>query len=313
MRPEGEHEVEATAIGWRLRLRDGSAADWEAFTAWLEAAPGNATAYDRVALADQDVEFADDRQPMLAAANDDDPQPRRRWWLPAGAGIAAAAAIALIVAVPGFRAATALDVVTAPGEQRLVTLADGSAVTVGGNSQLILDRSAGRRAELRRGEAVFKVRHDAAVPFVVMVGDDRIVDVGTVFTVTRGEGNLRVAVAEGSVRYNPDAENVLLLAGDSISRTAGGPVVRSHAAAGATRQGRLDFSDAPLRSVAVTLSRNLGTPVSVDPDIAGRSFSGTIIVGPPAPTLARFAVLAGVAARPDGDGWRLQARGRGAN
>ena len=29
--------IDAEAIGWVIRLRDGSAADWEAFTVWLEA------------------------------------------------------------------------------------------------------------------------------------------------------------------------------------------------------------------------------------------------------------------------------------
>jgi len=317
MRPDGDNDADTAAIGWLLRLRDGAAADWEAFTVWLESAPDNNAAYERVALADQDVDLGSDRRATPTAANDDDPQRLTRWWLLAGLGVAAAAAITIIIAAPGPGVRPApYEVVTAPGEKRVVTLNDGSAITVSGGTQLVLDRAAGRRAELRRGEALFKVRHDPASPFVVIVGTDKIVDLGTVFTVAHESGNLRVAVTEGSVRYNPEAENLLLIAGDSINRAQGGPIIRSSGDADALaewRRGRLDFADASLRNVAARLSRNLGTPVSVDADIAGQSFSGTIVLGKPAPTLARVADLAGVAVRHDGNGWRFYTRDLGAN
>ena len=40
------------AIDWTIRLKEGSAEDWRAFTAWLEADPAHAAVYDEVSRAD---------------------------------------------------------------------------------------------------------------------------------------------------------------------------------------------------------------------------------------------------------------------
>ena len=43
------------ALGWVIRTRDPEFADWEAFTAWLEADPAHAPAYDALMTADADL------------------------------------------------------------------------------------------------------------------------------------------------------------------------------------------------------------------------------------------------------------------
>ena len=40
------------AIAWHVRQGGMSAADWQAFIAWLEADPAHARAFDRIALMD---------------------------------------------------------------------------------------------------------------------------------------------------------------------------------------------------------------------------------------------------------------------
>ena len=71
--------AEKEAVGWFVRQRDPAHADWPAFTAWLEADPAHAAAYDRVAIADAAMiealaarPLAADR-PDAAPANDNAP------------------------------------------------------------------------------------------------------------------------------------------------------------------------------------------------------------------------------------------------
>ena len=52
MEQGAHHDIQAEAIAWHIRLRDGGAADWDAFVRWLEADPARSAAYDAVALAD---------------------------------------------------------------------------------------------------------------------------------------------------------------------------------------------------------------------------------------------------------------------
>src|SRR3546814_13704016 len=64
------------------------------------------------------------------------------------------------------------DLVTAIGEQRSATLADGSTVILSSGTALDVRFANGvRRATLARGEAFFEIRHDAAHPFTVDAGD----------------------------------------------------------------------------------------------------------------------------------------------
>ena len=73
---------------------------------------------------------------------------------------------------------------TATGESRTVTLADGSQVNLSGGSAIGVDiTSEERRVRLLSGEAFFDVAHDAARPFTVEAGEARIVVLGTAFDV----------------------------------------------------------------------------------------------------------------------------------
>lgn len=47
--------IQAEAIEWHIRLRDGRDEDWEAFVQWLEGDPARSDAYDAVVRADAAV------------------------------------------------------------------------------------------------------------------------------------------------------------------------------------------------------------------------------------------------------------------
>src|SRR3546814_10033734 len=76
---------------------------------------------------------------------------------------------------------------------------------------------------------MFHVVHRERDPFVVETGGVKIVDLGTAFNVVRRDRQTSVAVSEGIVLYNPERDNVRLVAGKGIEARDGDrdpPVVR---------------------------------------------------------------------------------------
>lgn len=89
---------------------------------------------------------------------------------------------------------------TTVGENRSVTLRDGSTVTLGGATRVRVQLGERMRwIELERGEAFFAVAHDATRPFKVHAGNAVVVAVGTEFNVRRGIEGAVVSVIEGVV------------------------------------------------------------------------------------------------------------------
>lgn len=298
------------AIGWTIRLREGSAEDWRAFTAWLEADPAHLAAYEDVSRADVTLgQLSPRRRPVIA----DQPGARvpvrsRRGWL-VGGGLAAAMAGVLATTMLQAPAAYALE--TRPGERRSIQLADGSRIDLNGGSRIILDRKDPRTAELIRGEALFAVVHDARRPFEVKVGDDVLRDVGTKFAVVRDGEMTEVAVSEGAVLYNPDREAVRIDPGRRLSDQGGDRLLLAQvdpATVGGWRMGRLSYSGASLTRVAADLRRNLGVPVRVDPALSARRFTGLVqLDGDQELLFGRLSALLGVRAVRTGNGWTLTA------
>lgn len=91
---------------------------------------------------------------------------------------------------------------TPVGESRQVALEDGSAVTLNTDTLVSVTFAPGHRdLVLTRGEAHFRVAHDANSPFRVRVGSRVVEAVGTAFSVRlRSSGQLEVMVTEGTVR-----------------------------------------------------------------------------------------------------------------
>jgi transmembrane sensor len=296
------------AIGWTVRLREGSAEEWRAFTDWLEADPDHLAAYDEVQRTDAALgQIAPRPRPVIAGQPPAHlPVRSRRGWL-VGGGLAAAMAGAITTMLVQAPAAYALE--TKPGETRSVQLADGSRIDLNGGSRLVLDRKNERRATLERGEALFTVVHDEARPFEVRVGDDVLQDIGTVFGVVHEGGATEVAVSEGAVLYNPDGEAVRIDPGRKLSDAGGDQVVLAQvdpATVGGWRDRRLSYSGAPLSRVAADLGRSLGVRVAVDPALEGRRFTGLVqLDGRPELVFERLSALLGVRAVRSGGGWTL--------
>ncbi len=87
-----------------------------------------------------------------------------------------------------------------------VPMADGSKVTLNTDSQIrIALTDSERRVELKHGEAFFEVSKDPNRPFVVRAGSERVIAVGTKFSVRREGDDIEVVVTEGKVRVEGSA------------------------------------------------------------------------------------------------------------
>jgi len=102
---------------------------------------------------------------------------------------------------------------TALGARKTITLRDGSQIELNTASAIrIIENGQERKALLERGEAYFQIRHDAVHPFVVQVGDHRIVDLGTKFSIREHAGQVEVALVEGRARVEAASTQIPALA-----------------------------------------------------------------------------------------------------
>ena len=217
------HEIESdplhlAAADWFVRLQstEVSLEETLAWQAWLHANPANAEAFARIeeisnvlrdvaapAAVTADL-LARDRYDASVPIGVWKPRAAQRW--PWWAALGVAASFALVALVFAFwRTSPETNAFeTEVGENRSVTLADGSVVALGGDTRIEVALSKNERAiELARGEALFKVAKDSARPFKVRAGDATIVAVGTEFNVERDSDRAVVSVTEGRVVVNP--------------------------------------------------------------------------------------------------------------
>lgn len=295
------------AAAWAARTGDSAFDDWDAFTLWLEESPEHALAYDEIVLAAQ---AAADALPRLAvAANDDDGgrKVRRRWF-----GGTVAAGLALLLTFGFMQLGThPHSFETAPGETRLVELDDGNRIMLAGGSRLVLDRGNSRHASLEYGQALFTLRHEDTAPFTVTVGEVTLVDIGTVFDVRRAPDGVSVAVSEGAVLFNPDAESVRIDPGQILlSDAASGRYEIRHIAleqVGEWQEGRLTFDRTTLADAAEQLSRATGLSFRA---IGARDarLSGSLLIEPVRADPRTLGPLLGINVRHNGGIWEIGIR-----
>ncbi len=297
------------ALGWVIRTRDPEFADWEAFTAWLEADPAHAPAYDALMAADAGLAKIVPAEPVTIAMPANDAGPRG--WRPVRwlAGGAVAAALVGVVSVGMLNRSDIYTVATRPGETRSIALDDGTRVELNGGTTMRFDRHDARFAALDSGEAAFTVRHDAANPFRVTVGDAVFEDAGTIFNIVHSGNATRIGVSEGKVIYNPKAEAIALPAGRALTNDENGLRVMDIAtdAVASWRQGRLTYANAPVTQISGDIARSLGVKLDATPGAGAMRFTGTIRLDrDPTRFFGQAAPLMGLSAVRQGDGWLLK-------
>ncbi len=311
MTSESPDNVDARAIEWHIRLRDGGDAIWEEFAEWLAEDPRHAAAYDAIEQADLALEPLLPHVVIREAANDLEAMPAQRGWRWGLAGGALAASIAGAFLLLPQAGSSRYEVATRPGERQVVQLDAATRITLNGATRMTFDRKDPRFASLARGEALFQVRHDSARPFRLEVGDNIVEDAGTVFNVVHETGEVRVAVAEGKVVYNPGRAAIALDAGQALvdrGASNGVDVTRIPTErVGGWKSGSLVYSAAPLSRIAADLSRAMEVRITVAPGLADRPFSGTIMLdGSGSEQLRRLRLALNVGLEKGPDGWVMK-------
>ncbi len=310
--------LEEEALAWVRRIQDPDFADWVAHADWLEADPRHLEMFDRISMLVEDAtdgltaagptRLVDRPEPV----NDNPPIPtvRHRWRRTAGFAVAAGI-VGFLVAPQLHHSAPVVETfATSPGQTRDVALADGTRIALNGGSKLRVDMANPRAVTLAGGEAYFEVVHDAARPFVVHVGGGMIRDVGTAFDVALDGSAAEVAVHEGAVEAGqPDRATQLRVGQAARIAADGSTTLIAHvepASVGDWRSGRLSFRNATLDRVARDLSRNLGEPVTLDPTLSGRRFTGVVVLSADHDrVMHQLADVMGLAITRAGQGWRL--------
>ncbi len=309
MTPQEERQqvIDELAAKWFSRQRSGTrdARERQALADWLAEDPAHARAYREIEQLWSDLDQI--RRPVIA--------PRRRPPLP-WRGLAAAsvfcAALLLANDFSGGRLADPQQVQsTAPGEQREVTLVDGTRVFLAADSALRLDFSDGLRdVQLLRGEAYFEVTHDAERPFRVTAGDSRVRVLGTGFDVHRERGGLTVAVRHGKVALQAQlgaSGEQTLTAGDRAQLSSGAGEAQVDrvpvASIGAWRDGMLAFHNQPLGALVDELSNYRAAPIRLgDERLARKPISGNVRLARTDDFLAALPVLLNVRVQRKSDG-----------
>jgi transmembrane sensor len=309
LRTRADIEEEAAAWIWRMDSTVVAVADRQAFDAWLRQDPRHRraaaklsavwSALDGLAEAKREEKiatFAKNVQlPLLHRS-------RRRWF--AAAAVLAAAAIGATWLQQGSELQT---LATAVGQQRNVTLADGSIVALNTNTIVETDlRRHAREIYLRKGEAHFQVAHDRSRPFLVHAGDAVVRAVGTAFEVlVLTDQHVDVVVNEGRVEVQAtallppspspgtnvrarrnDATTVRALnAGERLSTASRNYVVtpvtpQQMSSELAWREGAIIFDGEPLSEAIAEIERYTDARIVVsDPEIARLRVGGRFRTG----------------------------------
>lgn len=257
-----------TAAAWWLRLTEDINAR-PAFEAWRDASLAHQAAFERVAYGWNlfGDESADDALRLAAAeARSAACAARRRRRSRRAIGAFAALAASLVLALFIWPWLDAADVYrTGVGEQRMVTLSDGSQLTLDGASTVRVSyRRSARELWLDQGQARFDVARDPARPFSVHAGDRVVTATGTAFNIDLMRSRVVVTMIEGHVRVTPAESGtsapapVALRAGDQLAAQDVAGRIKRVEVAGATawQSGRLIFEDEPLALAAERVNRH---------------------------------------------------------
>jgi len=277
-----QERIQQEAVSWQVRLTSGNVSDAtrQEFERWMSQSIEHAQAYRDIASLWQQLPgpLSADRQRRIEQAARRRKADIRRYSF----GMALAASVLLTVLTgfyPDYLTNPLADYRTHIGEQRAVTLADGSIVHL--NTDTAIDVALSdteRRIELLHGEVEFAVAHDAGRPFRVISGATITEALGTRFIVRYDGKGGQVSLMQGSVRTSRSSsgsgqkEQVVLQAGQQIAfddGELGTAHVFEASGVNAWKRGRLSMNFVPLKQVIAEINRYRRVPIKLLNDELG--------------------------------------------
>ncbi|MEJ1969090.1 MAG: FecR domain-containing protein [Rhizomicrobium sp.] len=304
----GQAQRIAEAAAWQMRLREADLQSTSEFEDWLKDAD-NAAAWAQ-AMAMWDFLGDQAREPEIVAAREGALGSVRRSMIRRRSRfdwhrLAAAAAVAVLTLAGGWVGLRWLgapdDYTTAFGERRVVTLADGSHVSLDSDSEVTVRYSrTARELNLVKGQARFDVAHDVQRPFSVLAGNQKVVATGTAFNIDLTQPKVLVTLIEGHVVIFDEDRNETAAGSLAVSPSRTSASVELHAGqqliaarayppriesanvqrVTAWTAGQLIFSDEPLSDVVARVSHYSATPIVVsDPSLGKERVTGVFNTG----------------------------------
>lgn len=286
----------AEAAAWIARLHgeERSAKVETGFQRWLAADAEHRAAFEMA----NDVWTGVERLPKNTAPA----TIARRMRLVAAPRMLAGCAALLVLLAGALYYARDPGLATRVGEQRTLSLEDGTRVSLNTASRIHVrfDRAV-RRIELDQGEAFFEVAKHADWPFVVTAGPRQVVARGTAFLVRREDDRTAVTLVEGKVTIAPageaiatappapaaakddTADHVTLSPGERITfsaRTAPRRDQPSLAGITAWQRGQVVLDHTPLADAAAEMNRYSDTELKIeDADVRRAEVTGIFRTG----------------------------------
>lgn len=284
------------AAGWRVRLTEEGVVATPEFEAWRSSSPDHERAWAAVEGPWQYLGDQCSAPELLALRSAALERARRagraRWrdWhthpLMRLAGVAAAAVL-VVIAGAAYLIERPTIYQTHLAERRVVTLEDGSTLSLDSQSEVSLryTRNA-RELVLLRGQARFDVAHDIQRPFSVVAADRKVIATGTSFDVDLVNHQVIVTLIEGHVVVLDRQESGSGVPPEGVKLNAGERLVAApHSAPSvqhvnveritAWQSGQLVFENETLESAVERVNRYARHPVIVtDPAAAALRFSG---------------------------------------
>jgi transmembrane sensor len=189
---------------------------------------------------------------------------------------------------------------TGYAEQRTVDLTDGTQVTLNANSRVIVDYTDRlRQVTVTQGEVLFNVTKQQGRPFVVIIGNRKVVALGTSFEVRRedtSEPSFTVTLIEGRVAIESLRDPVVVPFDGREGRTLLNPGQRLRFAVNspdavdfppmdkvtAWQHGQLIFEDTSIRDAAAEFNRYGKRRLRIDTNVSDKiRVGGVFRIGDP--------------------------------
>ena len=258
-------EINTQAVTWLVRLTSGDITSDElaAFARWRQADSRHETALAeaRVLWVSMGMSLENYYQPDALNGISPHEQARRRLWRWQVMLPTAGLLLFSVMMTQNWLSRWQYDHYTASGEQRMLSLDDGSRMWLDADSAADVRVNSGQRfVRLARGEAFFDVVHNPVQPFIVDAGVGEVKVLGTAFGVQRDGDGMVVTVERSKVKLsrkdhpdmqlnaNQQAELHNGLDSAKITTVNAGQVLSWH-------QGQLVFEEQPLGSILATLKR----------------------------------------------------------
>lgn len=264
-------DIDKEACAWIAQF-DGAEpteADLEAFREWINRSPRHREAMQRLSTLWGEMNVLTELAvPPLAATRARAPA----WAWPLSLAASLLLILASLLLFSGTDGPAPVLYATVIGEQREVSLPDGTQIQLNTSTQVrVAYTGRVRELYLLDGEAYFDVAHEPERPFRVQVDQRTVSAVGTAFSLRRDGGALEVLVTEGVVELAEQARGALAIGSDrrllgtvkqgqrvridEVLETAEAVSEEEVARDLAWREGMLSFAGEPLAMVVAEIGR----------------------------------------------------------